>query len=160
MLIKEHRRVHPPSGTIVYLPDPALAVPASADRRDEVDNIVFDLDSDLREGLVVDENGDVTELKFFEENQITVERGERHSFRVMVYASGGSYDFHIDLKFSDGSTVTVNNSEASWRINGYQATYERSYSVDFGDGEGEEDRLVPCHWPEECVGLHSDPDDR
>jgi hypothetical protein len=154
MVINSDRHKSPPSGTIVVDP----RVPTSAGGVvAEVSIIGFDLDSDVRDALVVD-GDEVTEQKFLEKNQVEFSRYDRQTHRAMSYASGDSYDFHIDLRFSDARTVTVNYSESSWRINGYLASYERSYSVGFGDGAGEEDRLVPRDWPEECIGSHFNPD--
>jgi hypothetical protein len=145
-----------PSGTIVL---DALDIGPEGDvsnsGRDEVSEIGFDLDSQGRQARTL-ENDELTTRRFLEKNQVTLNRDEHHSFRAIVYASGGSHDFDIALHLSNGGSIIVNNDGEPWRINGYAASYAQSYVTQAIDDEETKSRFIRCAWPRECIDLRQD----
>jgi hypothetical protein len=146
-----------PSGTVVLSStlssEPAIDV--SSRGRDEVSEIGFDLDSQVRQALA-QEGDELTSRRFLEKSQLTLNRDERHSFRATVHVSGGSHDFHIDLRLSDGGSITVNNHGEPWRIDGYAVSYAQSYVALAIDGAERGSRFIRCTWPRECTDFRRD----
>lgn len=131
-------REQPPSGTLVYLApqggDPALRVG-------------FNLDSTDLEGRVTD-GARPTTRRYLSDNYVTAARDERVGFSAEAFTMRCLCTFVIDIKLSDGSTVTVDDNGAPWQLSGFAPSYARAYIPDMLTGGNP---FKSCVWPEGCL---------
>jgi hypothetical protein len=135
----------PPSGTIVFAPP---------EGGDDIPLIGFSLNKEgPRDALVVEDRNLQLNRRYLDENQITLARDERMSFEALVQGTR-DYDFHLELQFSDGSTVLADAGEngRSWHLNAYAESYNKAYKAEFGSVAGQRGRFIECAWPKTCLG--------
>jgi hypothetical protein len=124
-------RQQPLAGTLVYV-RPQGGNPTEM--------IGFDLDSSQLNARVLSQepcsNVNVpchpgpTAQDYLDSRQVTLARDERISFDTSIFTTTCRCQFVLDIAFSDGSTITVDNKGQPWFISGFSPYYKRSY---FGD---------------------------
>jgi hypothetical protein len=90
-------------------------------------------DKDPNKPYIDDLHQGPTAQNYFDHMQVTLSRDERVTFDPLIFKSSISSacqcEFVVDVIFSDGSVVTVDNNGLPWRISGFAQRYKRSYFV-------------------------------
>lgn len=117
----------------------------------DVGNIGFDLDSSDVRARVVDRLDLPTKEDFFDHKQVTLTKDEPFRFVASVIAREADYDFVLEVHFTDGTNVVVDDNGKPWTV----AAYSPSYSEAFTLYEGSPGlQLIRCQWPLDCRRGH------
>jgi hypothetical protein len=135
-------REPPPAGTLLW---------KSPQGASDDESIGFDLDStDLaaHTTVLVSSIPHITNVHYFDERQVTLERNEKLEFKVTVFTENCFCRFVFDIKTDDGKVQTADNKGTPWQASAFAPSYQRSYAVDLSDPRGP--TIVACGWPQGC----------
>jgi hypothetical protein len=95
-----------------------------------------------------------TNRKYFQENYITLNRGERVGLDVSVFTRKCLCRFFLDVKVSDGTVFTVDDKGRPWQISGFAPSYARSF-IPYILANPAGPHFVSCVWAEDCQDYYS-----
>lgn len=136
------RRAEPPSGTLFL----------GGEQGDTPDTTMgFDLDSDDLNaqnltGAVVPA---LAPGHYLDSHQITLQKNESVSFRIVVFARDGLYDYVFKVTTDDGRTQTIDNAGGPWTISSFAKIYQHAYRFNLSDQPNPS--VEECTPPSVCV---------
>ncbi|MFE7745963.1 hypothetical protein [Nocardia sp. NPDC057455] len=137
--VVERRR--PPTGTIVpFYPQGVTEALAMG----------FDFRSgDIVEAKVLSDRGEVTELDYVRVHAMTLALNEALAFEIELRAQDCDCRFVVDVGFTDGRSLTIDDGGEPFRFATMAASYERAY-VPMFQTNNPNSILRSCDYPLEC----------
>jgi hypothetical protein len=122
MRVKVTERSDAPKGTLIFYP-PQGNIPDL--------KLGFDLDSADTSARTLDDHDMPSSSHYFRENTVTLAKGESIGFNAVVTTSDCACKYVVEIEFSDGRTLQIDNNGKPFFLAAYRDDAERIYTVQY-----------------------------